>query len=40
MTIDEKVRYGMFAAMAASLLLASVGLHFNPSAIAGGIASD
>ena len=27
MTIDQKVRFGMAAAMAASILIASVGLH-------------
>ena len=31
-TIDQKVRYGMFAVVAASVLLASLGLHIGPLA--------
>lgn len=41
MTIDEKVRYGMFAAAAASLALASLGgLHAIPLQFAGTLGSD
>jgi hypothetical protein len=30
MTIDQKVRYGMLAAAAASFMLASLGMHVGP----------
>ena len=30
MSIDQKVRYGMLAAAAASFLLAGVGMHLGP----------
>jgi hypothetical protein len=40
MTIDEKIRYGMVALAGASVVLATFGVHVNPSIIQGGIAGD
>ena len=36
MTVDEKIRYGMVALGATSVVLATLGVHFNPLEIAGG----
>jgi hypothetical protein len=36
MTLDEKVRYGMLALGGASVVLATLGVHFNPLDICGG----
>lgn|GEM_PF-464227 len=36
MTLDEKIRYGMVALGATSVVLATLGVHFNPLEIAGG----
>ena len=36
MTLDEKIRYGMIALTGASVVLATLGVHFNPLEIAGG----
>jgi len=35
MTLDEKIRYGMIALTGASVVLATLGVHFNPLEIAG-----
>jgi hypothetical protein len=36
MTLDEKIRYGMVALGATSVVLATLGVHINPLHIAGG----
>jgi len=36
MTLDEKVRFGMIALGGASIVLATLGVHFNPLEIVGG----
>ena len=36
MTLDEKIRYGMIALTGASVVLATLGVHFNPLEIVGG----
>jgi len=36
MTLDEKIRYGVLALGGASVILATLGVHFNPLEIAGG----
>lgn len=36
MTLDEKIRYGMIALGGASIVLATLGVHFNPLEIVGG----
>jgi hypothetical protein len=40
MTLDEKIRYGMIALTGVSLVLAGLGVHVNPLAIAGGYGGD
>ena len=40
MTLDEKVRYGMIALTGASVVLAGLGIHVNPLAVAGGMGGD
>jgi hypothetical protein len=39
MTIDEKIRYGMFAVGGASIVLTALGLHVGPitNQVVGGI---
>ena len=37
MTLDEKIRYGMFALSGAGIILATLGVHINPLEIAGGM---
>ena len=37
MTLDEKIRYGMVALGGASVVLATLGVHFNPLDICGGM---
>ena len=37
MTLDEKIRYGMVALGGASIVLATLGVHFNPLDICGGM---
>jgi hypothetical protein len=36
MTLDEKIRLGMFALAGASIVLATLGVHITPLDIAGG----
>jgi len=36
MTLDEKIRFGMVALGATSIVLATLGVHINPLEIAGG----
>ena len=36
MTLDEKVRYGMMALAGASVVFATLGVHFTPMMVAGG----
>jgi hypothetical protein len=36
MTLDEKIRYGMLALGATSIVLATLGVHIGPLDIAGG----
>ena len=40
MTPDEKIRYGMMALTGASIVLTTMGIHFNPLAVAGGLPGD
>ena len=37
MTLDEKIRFGMVTLSGASIVLATLGVHFNPLEIAGGM---
>jgi len=37
MTLDEKVRLGLVALGGASIVLATLGVHFSPLDIAGGM---
>ncbi len=37
MTLDEKIRYGMVALSGASVVLATLGVHFSPLEIIGGM---
>ena len=39
MTLDEKIRFGMIALGASSIVFATLGVHFNPLDIAGGFGS-
>ena len=36
MTLDEKIRYGMFALSGAGIILATLGVHISPLEIIGG----
>jgi len=36
MTLDEKIRFGMIALGGASIVFATLGVHFNPLDIVGG----
>jgi hypothetical protein len=40
MTLDEKIRFGMVALAGASIVLAGLGVHVNPLAVAGGYGGD
>lgn len=39
MTLDEKIRFGMFALTGAAVVLATLGVHVNPLDIIGGSGS-
>jgi len=39
MTLDEKIRFGMIALGASSIVFAALGVHFNPLEIVGGSGS-
>jgi hypothetical protein len=39
MTLDEKIRFGMIALGASSIVLATLGVHINPLEIVGGSGS-
>jgi hypothetical protein len=40
MTLDEKIKYGLVALTGASVVLAGLGVHVNPLAIAGAYGGD
>ncbi len=40
MTLDEKIRYGMVALSGTAIVMATLGIHFSPLVVLGGMGGD